>query len=131
MQELAFPGTCDDSTNPPDNAFTKWNALMLEASIKMDKPLNNPPKYAEWMRDAGFTDVHSSLYKWPSNTWPKGKKEKTLGLWNMVNTLDGLEGFTMAMFTRVLGWTPEEVQLFLVEVRRDCKDKRLHNYWPV
>ncbi|KAK0099254.1 hypothetical protein ONS96_008488 [Cadophora gregata f. sp. sojae] len=131
MQELAFPGTCDDNSNPPSNALSKWNALMLEASTKMSKPLNNPPKYAEWMRDAGFTNVHSSLYKWPSNTWPKSKKEKTLGLWNMVNTLDGLEGFTMAMFTRVLGWTPEEVQIFLVDVRRDCKDRKLHNYWPV
>ncbi|KAH7327507.1 S-adenosyl-L-methionine-dependent methyltransferase [Rhexocercosporidium sp. MPI-PUGE-AT-0058] len=115
MQELCFPSTCDAS-NPPTNAFSTWNALMLEASIKMGQPLNNPPKYAEWMRDAGFTD---------------GKKEKTLGLWNMVNTLDGLDGFTMAMFTRVLGWSPEEVTVFLVGVRADCKNKALHNYWPV
>jgi hypothetical protein len=81
MQELAFPSTCDDGSNPSSNAFTKWNALMLEASTKMGKPLNSPPHYADWMRDAGFTNVHSSLYKWPSNTWPKSRqKEETLGL---------------------------------------------------
>lgn len=104
---------------------------MLEASIKMGRPLNSPPLYADWMYEAGFVNVRSSLYKWPSNTWPKGKKDKTLGLWNMINTLDGLDGFTMAMFTRVLGWTPEEVQVFLVNVRNQCKDRTLHNYWPV
>ncbi|EKD12614.1 TdiE [Drepanopeziza brunnea f. sp. 'multigermtubi' MB_m1] len=77
---------------------------------------------SKWMMAAGFTDVHSSLYKWPSNTWPKREKEKTLGLWNMVNTLDGVE---------VLGWQPEEAQLFLAGVRKDTKNKKLHNYWPI
>ncbi|KAI9051879.1 hypothetical protein LZ554_004135 [Drepanopeziza brunnea f. sp. 'monogermtubi'] len=131
MQELCFPARCDDGSNDPGNSITRWNNLMLEASIEMGKPLNNPPHYAQWMMDAGFTDVHSSLYKWPSNTWPKGEKEKTLGLWNMVNTLDGVEGFTLAMFTRVLGWQPEEVQVFLAGVRKDTKNKKLHNYWPI
>jgi hypothetical protein len=131
MQELCFPARCDDGSNDQNNSITKWNNLMLEASIKIGKPLNNPPHYAQWMTDAGFTNVGSSLYKWPSNSWPKGQKEKTLGLWNMVNTLDGLEGFTLAMFTRVLGWSPEEVHVFLAGVRADTKNKRFHNYWPV
>ena len=131
MQELAFPVLSDDGTQLPDSHLGKWNALMLEASQKIGMPLDNASHYAEWLTDAGFVGVNSTLYKWPSNSWPRGKKEKTLGLWNMVNTLDGLEGFTLAMFTRVLGWQPEEVQVFLAGVRKDVKNPGIHAYWPV
>jgi hypothetical protein len=131
MQELCFPAGNDDGTNDPNNSISQWCNFMLEASRRIKQPLDNPPKYAQWMKDTGFTNVHSSLYKWPSNPWPKGKKEKTLGLWNMVNTLDGLEGFTMAMFTRVLNWQPEEVTVFLAGVRADTKNKAIHNYYPM
>jgi hypothetical protein len=37
----------------------------------------------------------------------------------------------MAMFTRVLGWQPEEVQSFLVDVRKDLKNKSIHSYVTV
>jgi len=90
---------------------------MLEASRRINQDLDNPPKYTHWMRDAGFINVHQVLFKCPSNPWLKDKKQKTLGLWHLANTLDGLEGFTMAFFTRILGWKPEEVQVFLAGVR--------------
>lgn len=97
----------------------------------MGRALDNPEKYPEWMKDAGFINVTYAPYKWPSNPWPRDDKHKTLGLWNQVNTLDGLEGFSMAIFTRVLGWTPEDVLVFLVQVRQDTKNKKIHNYWPM
>lgn len=42
-----------------------------------------------------------------------------------------LEGFSMAPFTRVLGWTREEVELFLVDVRKEMKNPQIHAYWPM
>jgi hypothetical protein len=131
LQDLTFPVGNDDNTLTKDHAVYKWSEHMLEASRRINQDLDNPPKYAQWMRDAGFINVHQVLFKCPSNTWPKDKKQKTLGLWHLANTLDGLEGFTMAFFTRILGWKPEEVQVFLAGVREDTKNKQIHNYWPV
>jgi len=37
----------------------------------------------------------------------------------------------MAMMTRSLGMSAEEVQLLLVDVRRDAKDKSIHAYYPM
>lgn len=34
----------------------------------------------------------------------------------------------MAFLTRVLGWTQQEVELFLVEIRKDIRDKSKHSY---
>lgn len=32
----------------------------------------------------------------------------------------------MMMFTRILGWTPPEVELFLVSLRKEIDDKSYH-----
>jgi hypothetical protein len=131
MAELTFPVQNDDGTLSPDMPIYQWSSYMVEASRRIGQSLENPKYYAPWMREAGFVNVQCVVYKWPANPWPRGKKEKTLGLWNMINTLDGLEGFTMAIFTRVLGWAPEEVTVFLAGVRNDTRNRNVHNYYPM
>ncbi len=131
MQELSIPVANDDGTMTPQHSVYKGTNLMLEASKLVGQDLSNPDKYAEWMNAAGFVNVQHILFKWPANPWPVDQKHKTLGLWTLANTLDGIEGFTMAMFTRVLGWQPEDVQAFLANVRKDCKDRHIHNYYKV
>ncbi|KAE9374659.1 S-adenosyl-L-methionine-dependent methyltransferase [Stipitochalara longipes BDJ] len=131
MQELAHPIRNDDGTLTPEHTIYKWSHFLLEATRRIGSPCDNPTKYAEWMREAGFVNVQEVIYKWPSNPWPKDKKHKTLGLWNLANLLDGVEGFTMAMFTRILGWQPQEVETFLVGVRADSRNLKIHNWYPI
>ena len=37
----------------------------------------------------------------------------------------------MALFTRCLGWSPEEVTVFLTSVRKEMADKSIHAWWPM
>lgn len=53
------------------------------------------------------------------------------GMWTYENLGNGASGLSMALFTRALGWTQQEVELFLVDVRRDMKDRSVHGYWPL
>jgi len=69
--------------------------------------------------------------KWPSNGWPKNKVQKTLGLWQGENLASGIEGFCLALFTRILGWRKEEVDIFLAGVKSNIKDKSIHSYLPM
>lgn len=52
--------------------------------------------------------------------------QKDIGALNMYQMLDGLEAFTSATFTSILGWSIEEVQAFLVRVRQAAKDRSVH-----
>lgn len=52
--------------------------------------------------------------------------QKDVGALNMYQMLEGLEAFTTATFTAILGWTIEEVQAFLTLVRQDAKDRSVH-----
>lgn len=81
------------------------------------------------MIDAGFVDVEEHILKLPVGPWPKNKRLKNIGLFEMVNMDEGLEGLTIMLFTRALKWTQEEVQLFLTQVRKDAKDKSIHSYY--
>lgn len=62
------------------------------------------------------------------NPWAKDRKMKELGRYNQVNILEGMEAYTMASFTRVLGWHHNEVQTFLVGLRNELMDRSLHLY---
>jgi hypothetical protein len=53
------------------------------------------------------------------------------GIWTEQNICNGLYGLSVALFTRGLGWTAQETEVFLVNVRKDLKDRRIHAYWPM
>ncbi|KAL8999369.1 MAG: hypothetical protein Q9169_001795 [Polycauliona sp. 2 TL-2023] len=52
--------------------------------------------------------------------------QKTIGAWNLVQIEDGLEGFTLRLFTQMLGWKSEEVQVLLANVRKDLRNPKIH-----
>ncbi|KAL4731187.1 hypothetical protein ACLX1H_000148 [Fusarium chlamydosporum] len=121
----------DDDTIPEGCAASKWGDLMLEAADKFGAPLDSCTRYKQQLLDAGFVDVVETTYKWPSNSWPRDPKFKEMGLWNYENLGNGASGLSLALFTRALGWTAEEVEVFLVNVRRDMKNRAIHGWWPI
>lgn len=52
-------------------------------------------------------------------------------MWAYENLGNGASGLSMALFTRALGWRSEEVEVFLVDVRKQMKDRSIHAYWPM
>ena len=76
-------------------------------------------------------DVVEVVRKWPINRWPKDPELKELGMWNMENFLQGLQASVMAPFTRALGWSPAQVEIWLADVRKDIMSRRIHAYWPI
>lgn len=44
--------------------------------------------------------------------------------------LDGIESLSLAIYTRALQWTREDVEVFLTEVRKDFSKKKNYYYWP-
>jgi len=131
MQDFILPPTSDDGTLTEENGLYKWGHSMVEAASKIGRPMDAAKDFKKWMEEAGFADVQEAHFKWPSNSWPKDRKHKEIGTWNRVNVEDGLQGFTIALFTRVLGWTEPEVEVFLVEVRKDMANRKIHAYWPM
>jgi hypothetical protein len=106
--------------------------------------------FKNMLTDAGFVDVVETKFEIPWGQWPKDRRRKAIGLWHLglySRTCDGrsnadtvaeqlkqgLQGIVMGLFTRSLGWTPTEVEVFLVELRKQLDDKsyQLLDHAPV
>ncbi|KAL6231524.1 hypothetical protein BDW75DRAFT_243822 [Aspergillus navahoensis] len=131
MQELSNPVTSDDGTLPENSPLSQWGRLLIEASKKMNRPVDNPAKYETWMREAGFVNCQTAVYKWPTNPWPADEKGKMLGLWNLFNVLQRFEEFSMALLVKALGWQGDDARAFLEKVKGELMNGDVHGYWPV
>ena len=130
MQEVYFKPHSIDGTHE-GTALQSWNNTLVEGAKKIGRDWLCTANYEKWFKEVGFESVVERRYHWPSNTWPRGKKNKTLGLWTLTNGLDGISAVSMAIMTRVLGISPDAVEMLLVDVRRDMKNKSIHAYYPV
>lgn len=116
---------------PPDSGLPIFCRYAIDASAIMGTPLDSCVSYADYMRAAGFEDVVEQRFKMPSSPWPKEKRLKLIGAFEMHNLDRGLSGMSLRMFAKAYGWTREEVELFLVPVRRDVKNLRYHTYYEL
>lgn len=71
------------------------------------------------------------VWKWPTNRWPKDREMKELGMWYHENVTRNLYGLSVAHFTRGLGWSLAELELFLVDIRKEISDTKIHTWVPM
>ena len=125
IKETFLPMICNDNTLE-GTALGRWQDKIIEASEATGTAFDRPYKYRQWMEEAGFANVEENIYHIPLNPWPEDPKQRMLGEIEMENVLLGIEGFSMALFTEVLGWSREELEVLLVDVRKEIKNGAIH-----
>ena len=75
------PGQCcDDGTVTEDSSSVRWSQLFYEGCKKAGRPIPPIGSYKVMMESAGFVDIKEQILKRPSNTWPKDKNLKRIGM---------------------------------------------------
>lgn len=131
IQDIQFPLYCDDDTMLPQGALKRWSDLMVEAGEKSGFLLTTCEGAGDMMHEAGFVDIVRIPYKWPINEWPREPKWKEVGKRTAVNFRDGMSGIMMALFTRFMGWSKEQVEEFSAQVDKEWQDTRVHAYFNI
>ncbi|PGH12816.1 hypothetical protein AJ79_04040 [Helicocarpus griseus UAMH5409] len=130
IQDFAFPVRADDGTMD-GTEFQRLNTYLTEGLEKIGRSGGMAERYKDILKDVGYDKVKEIPYKWPQNQWPKDPALKELGRWNMINTLDGLHGFSARLCVQVLGMSQEELEVLLAAVRKDIQNPKVHAYWPI
>jgi hypothetical protein len=91
---------------------------------------NNARFYKQWMEEIGFEVLKENVFEIPTSDWPRGKKAKELGLWFHEDLMDSRSG-SKVLLTKTLGYKQDEIELLLMEVRKNLKDRGVHAYMPV
>ncbi|KAF4345486.1 methyltransferase [Fusarium beomiforme] len=121
----------DDGSLPLNGHLATWFREINEASELMGRPTDVAAHVREAYVQAGFVDVQERIFKMPMNGWPKDERLKELGrMWER-NFLMGLSGFSFTLFNRVYERTPAQIEVALVDVRRELIDTRIHAYIPI
>ncbi|KAH6617239.1 S-adenosyl-L-methionine-dependent methyltransferase, partial [Chaetomium tenue] len=112
-------------------ALQRWNALLLRGIQMMGRSATEALRCKNYLAEAGFVNLGEKKFAVPMNPWAKGDDQKAVGAMQMANNFEGIDGITMTVFTRALGWAPADVEKLLVDVKNDFKDRSIHGYITV
>ncbi|KAK2041700.1 methyltransferase domain-containing protein [Colletotrichum somersetense] len=128
FQDWSFMLSSDDGSIEGSETL-RWSLLFLEASKVYNRESQVGPKLEGLVREnTDLIKIHHKPYKIPIGPWAKDPHLKDLGMCNLIQLLDGLEGFSLRLLCGALGWTKEEVLVLLAGVRKELKSGKLHAY---
>jgi hypothetical protein len=129
LQDAVFPFRCPDDTFA-GTALDGWCKGCMEAGAKIGRPWNNTPNYKRWMEEIGFEDVKEMIFEIPTNTWPRGRRAKELGIWFNADLTESMSA-SKVLFIKILGWTPDRAGAFFINVGNDLNNKGIHACMPL
>ncbi|KAI1392311.1 S-adenosyl-L-methionine-dependent methyltransferase [Hypoxylon trugodes] len=132
LQEMYhFPMSSNNSL-PEDHPVAQYWRYVDEGleNLGINFRLSNEGRIAALMRQCGYINVTERVFHVPIGTWPKNKTLKSVGLYWKTILLDGIQAIALGPMTRGLHWGREQVETFLVSVRKGYHDNSMLLYMP-
>jgi hypothetical protein len=107
--------------------MVQYGNHVTEAGQRINLDFQAPLKWQEQLQAAGFVDIHTRWYNWLIGPWAKRDKNKAIGRFLYADFYEGLD-VARLLFTGVLGWSTEEIEAFIAEVRNEMKEQKIHLY---
>lgn len=130
LQEIHHYPQCHDGSMPPDHPVAQYWGLIIEALGVLGVDFNATLLLEDMMRKAGFVNVSTRIFHVPIGLWPKNKVLKMVGLYWRTILIDGLQPIALGPMTRGLKWSKEQVEVWLVEVRKAYMEGWVHSHMP-
>lgn len=126
FQDFDIDYYSQDGSLTKDHAMRRWLDYAYEAEPITGRTLRPGPRIEAWVKEAGFTNVQVVKNVLPLGPWPKDRSLKQVGRFNWTQLYEGLQAMSLRIFTRVLGWSQEDMEMLLLEVRNNLRDSRIH-----
>ncbi|CEI63417.1 unnamed protein product [Fusarium venenatum] len=97
--------------------------LFKEASKAFGRSFCEIEGDVQLLAAAGFVDLQV-----PVGGWAKDPKLREVGQFLRATMEADLEGYTLMAWQQILGWPKEDYQLFVMNMRKSLRDKRVHGY---
>ncbi|EWZ31415.1 hypothetical protein FOCG_08515 [Fusarium oxysporum f. sp. radicis-lycopersici 26381] len=117
----------------PDHIFKRWAKVFWEATDMINRTLRIAMNGTQrkFMVEAGFVNVVEKTYQVPCGAWSSDPKMKKIGTYNLAFMDESLEGFALFMLREIMKWEYEEVQLFVMEMRKAVRDSKIRPYYLI
>ncbi|KAK5080418.1 hypothetical protein LTR05_008667 [Lithohypha guttulata] len=119
----------DDNTYSQTSTTRWWMSEFDKIARENNLDFDAFPRFGNSFRQAGFTSVVEGERPCPIGLWPKHKKLKEVGgVFKAQLIGSALDSYSLALFTRLGGWSGVETHAFLAEVRKELAERRMHLY---
>ncbi|KAL0932924.1 uncharacterized protein CTRU02_211887 [Colletotrichum truncatum] len=118
---------CSDDGSIEGTELLRWVDLFMEACKVSGRDGQIGPKLESLVwENTGLMNIHHQPYRIPAGPWAKDPHLKEIGMYELIQLLDGLEGFSLRLLCGALGWSKEKVLVLLAGVRKDLKNPNIH-----
>ena len=133
IADLKTPPLSDDNSIPNPSYVMEFFHHLTTGTQKVGLSIENITILKSQLIEAGFPEsaIQTEMFKLPIGGWPKDRRLKEAGVFEMETLQGGLQSIGMGFFTRVLGWSVEQVEVFFVRVRKEFDDKKIHMWLPM
>ncbi|TEA12364.1 Secondary metabolism regulator laeA [Colletotrichum sidae] len=126
FQDWSFMIYSDDGSIEGTNLL-RWVNLFMDACRVSGRDGQIGPKLERLVRNnTGLINIQHRPFKIPAGPWAKDPYLKHIGMYELVQLLEGLEAFSLRLLCGSLGWTKEGVYALLAQVRKDLKNPSIH-----
>ncbi|PKS08525.1 hypothetical protein jhhlp_004910 [Lomentospora prolificans] len=106
--------------------YKTWARLFYDAGDKLGRTFEFDGEIMlKWAAGAGFTELTHKRFKVPHGTWPKDKRLKEMGSFVQSYMELSLDGFALYPIGQILGWTLEEVQTLVANMRASIRNPKV------
>ncbi|PLB52215.1 SAM dependent methyltransferase [Aspergillus steynii IBT 23096] len=126
LEQSVEPKSDDGTTE--GTIFEQWGEVSLQAGDAFGKTLRVVDEAKDGLIEAGFVDVVEKRFKIPVGPWAKNPHLKKLGKLNRIYGEEAIEGYSVMLLTKILGWKRAEVEVYLAKMRQGMRDPSIHAY---
>lgn len=103
------------------SAIKRYCDLIVEGVQSQGIDVTGFREMRNLMTERGFVNVEEKKFIWPLGTWAKGRHHRNLGILMKQNFLMVVEALALRPLSH-LGWSQEEIQVLLAQVRQELRD---------
>ncbi|KAI1355512.1 S-adenosyl-L-methionine-dependent methyltransferase [Xylaria sp. FL0043] len=125
LQDVDGMVHCDDGSLPPDWPILVFTNLMVEAFARLGTKSHAAVFGGQYLAECGFVNIQHNTIKLPYGTWPRDERMRLIGLYYRT----AAEQFLPAMGAiqlPMLGWQPQEIEVFFARCRNAMRDPNVH-----
>ncbi|KAJ4289303.1 hypothetical protein N0V88_007054 [Collariella sp. IMI 366227] len=115
---------------PENSALGQWKKVWWEGGKKFGRTFRvvDDDLQKKYMEEAGFVDIVVKDFKTPVGDWPLDRHQKRIGMWSKTTLMTDIEGYILYIWNAVMGWSREEVLVYIAHVKLQLRTKNL-NPW--
>lgn len=131
-KEITFLPLSDDDSLPKNSAISIWHEKLHEGATMGAANLRlTSSDVIPLFEKAGFVNIVALNFKIPIGSWPKNAKWKEIGECQHCALRDGLQAFSLVVFRQFLNYSEQDLEIFLMNVKKELGNRAYHWYWPL